>query len=91
MVPGRDSNLGRKFHRNHGLIAVGLFELPARLPSNYMHWCDIRRYRVLAVDTDFQSGLEDRRRTYVGRTSAAHDVHDGHQKDNRRPPRITQT
>jgi hypothetical protein len=33
---------------------VGLFELPATLPSNDMHWCDIRWYRVLVVDTDFR-------------------------------------
>jgi hypothetical protein len=32
---------------------VGLFELPATLPSNYTHWRDIRWYRVLVVDTDF--------------------------------------
>ena len=50
MVPG-NSNRARKLHRNHSLIVVGLFELPATLPSNYMHWCDIRWYRVLVVDT----------------------------------------
>jgi hypothetical protein len=46
-----------------------------------MHWCDIRWYHVLVVDTDFQSGLEDRRRTYAGRTSVALDAHDRHLKD----------
>jgi hypothetical protein len=48
MGPG-DPNRDHKFHRDHGLIAVGLFELPATLPGHYLHWCDIRWYRVLDI------------------------------------------
>jgi hypothetical protein len=54
LVPGRDSKRASKFHGNHSVILVGLFELPATLPSNCVHWCDIRWHRVLVVDTNFR-------------------------------------
>ena len=53
-MPRRGLRPHLKFHRNQSLVTVRLFELPATLPSNYMHWRDIRWYRVLSVDTKFQ-------------------------------------
>jgi hypothetical protein len=52
---GEESYLGSKFPRAQAVGAVGLFGLPANLPSNYMHWWDIRWYRVLSVDIKFQN------------------------------------
>src|ERR1700726_4485722 len=49
--PGEASNLDSKFLRNQSLNAVGLFELPRKLPSSRKHWRDIRWYRVLSLDT----------------------------------------
>jgi hypothetical protein len=51
LYPEEESDRAGKFHRNHGLIVVGLFELPANLPSDYMRWCDICRYQMLSVDS----------------------------------------
>src|SRR5882762_8004898 len=51
LCPGEEANLNRKSFHNHSFNTVGLFELPRKLPSGRTHWCAIRRYRVLSVDT----------------------------------------
>jgi hypothetical protein len=81
---GEESYLSGKFLRAQAVGAVGLFGLPAKLPSNSMHWRDIRWYRVLSADTKFQ---KDTMRAHPAWRFSVGDAPDDRFQRYRVPPR----